>query len=98
MLLGCSSQPKVSKLSGDQYCHTKQLIQTDNNETVNSTTTVVCSDDPIDQYMPARTGLAKDCYLAHVPLYRNGYFIQEKIYVCKKVNGSFDVIEPIRVR
>ena len=95
---GCSSAPKKSRLVADQYCYTNQTIKTENSKTVNSQTTVKCSDDPVEQYVPAKMGLDKDCTIAHVPLSRNGRLIQEKIYVCQKHNGSYDVVEPVRVR
>lgn len=43
-------------------------------------------------------GIAKDCYEQHIPMNKNGNLIHEKIYVCKKLSGGFDVIEPVRIR
>jgi hypothetical protein len=94
-LVGCSS-PKKSKLISDQYCHTSQTIEKDD-DTVSSKTVVKCSDDPIEQYVPAKMGLAKDCYAAQIPMSRNGRVIHEKIIVCQKLNGSYDVVEPVRI-
>lgn len=95
---GCSSAPKVSRLVPDQYCYTNQIIETQNRETVSSKTTLKCSDNPIEKYAPAQMGLAKDCYESYIPISRNGRLINEKIYVCQKLGGGYDVVEPIRVR
>ena len=97
-LAGCSSAPKQSKLASNQYCHTKQEIVTQNKDTVSSTTLVKCSDDPVDQYVPAKLGLAKDCYETYVPMYLGGRLVQEKIYVCQKLSGVYDVIDSATVR
>jgi hypothetical protein len=98
LLPGCSSAPKSSRLVADQYCYTSQTIETEDQSRVSSKTTVKCSDDPIEKYVPAKMGLAKDCYESHIPLNRNGRLIHEKIYVCQKLNGSYDIVEPVRVR
>jgi hypothetical protein len=46
LLTGCSSTPKTD-LVQDQYCYTDQTIVTENNNTVNSRTTLQCSDNPV---------------------------------------------------
>jgi hypothetical protein len=98
-LAGCSSTPTQSRLvSANQYCHTKQTIQTRNSENVNSETTVQCSDDPVDQYAPARAGLAKDCYETYVPVNIGGRLVKEKMYVCKKLSGTYTVIDSVTMR
>lgn len=97
-LVGCSSTPTQSRLVSNQYCHTKQTIQTRNNENVNSETVVKCSDDPVDQYAPARAGLAKDCYETFVPMNIGGRLVKEKMYVCKKLNGTYSVVDSFTMR
>ncbi len=97
-LSGCSSTPKQSRLASNQYCHTKQEIVTQNKDTVSSTTLVKCSDDPVDQYVPAKMGVAKDCYETYVPMYLGGRLVQERIYVCQKLSGVYDVIDSATVR
>jgi hypothetical protein len=91
-LVGCASQPP--RLVSDQYCHTSQTIKTENGENVSSQTTLRCSDDPIEKYAPAKMGIAKDCYSTTVLTNRG----REKIYVCKKFNGTYDVIESVRIQ
>ncbi len=97
-LSGCSSAPKQARLASNQYCHTKQAILTKDNETVSSKTLVQCSDDPVDQYVPAKMGLAKDCYETFIPMNLGGRLVQEKIYVCQKLSGIYDVVEPVHTR
>ena len=46
LLTGCSSTPEVT-VAQDQYCYTDSTTQVDNGETVNSTTLVQCSDNPL---------------------------------------------------
>jgi len=45
LITGCSSTPQVS-VERDQYCYTDQTIVNDNG-TVNSQTTLECSDNPL---------------------------------------------------
>lgn len=97
-LTGCSSTPTKSRLVSNQYCHTSQTIQTRNNENVNSETLVKCSDDPVEQYAPARAGLAKDCYETYVPVNIGGRLVKEKINVCKKLNGTYTVVDSFTMR
>lgn len=97
-LAGCSSAPKPAKLVSDQYCHTSQTINSVNKETVRSETTVKCTDDPVEQYAPAKMGLAKDCHVLYIPVNRRGQLVQEKVYACKKLNGSIDIIDSSWIR
>lgn len=97
-LSGCSSAPKKSRLVSDKYCHTSQDIVVQDKETVSSRTQVKCSDDPIEQYVPAKMGLAKDCYETFIPMNLGGRLVQEKIYVCQKLSGVYDVVDPSYVR
>jgi hypothetical protein len=97
-LAGCSSTPTQSRLVSNQYCHTKQTIQTRNNENVNSETVVKCSDDPVDQYAPTRAGLAKDCETRFVKINVGGREVNEKLNVCKKLNGTYTVVDSFTMR
>jgi hypothetical protein len=97
ILVGCAA-PQPPRLVADQYCFTSKTVETDSDSTVSSKTTVKCSDDPIEHYAPARMGLSKDCFVSHIPVSRGGHTVQEKIYVCRKINGRFDIVEPVRIR
>jgi len=97
VLVGCSAPQKSSRLVPNQYCFTNQTLETQDQKSVSSKTTVKCSDDPLEKYVPAKMGISKDCYVSYIPMNRNGQLIKEKIYVCQKFNGSYDVIEPVRL-
>lgn len=97
VISGCSSSPKSSKLVSDQYCHTSQTIERED-DTVSSKTVVKCTDDPVERYVPARLGIAKDCHPSHIPININGKLIYEKVYACQKYDGRYDVIESRRMR
>lgn len=98
LVTGCSSAPKQSRLVSNQYCHTSQTIETEDKTTVSSRTQVKCSDDPLDRYVPARMGLAKDCYEFVVPINRNGRLVQERGYACQKLDGTYDVVDAAYLR
>jgi hypothetical protein len=89
---GCSSTPKANSMFTDQFCHTSQTIKTKNGENVSSQTTVKCSDDPTEKYIPAKLGISKDCEVTHVNINLNGRLVKERIYACKKFDGTYDVI------
>jgi uncharacterized protein YceK len=91
-LVGCSSVPQSTKIGSNQYCHTSQTVQTVNKESVSSTTTVKCSDDPVEQFAPVKMGLAKDCTESYIPVNIGGKMVREKLYVCKKLNGTYTVV------
>ena len=60
LLSGCSSSPKVMAQK-PQYCLTSQTIQTENNETVNSKTTLECTDDQVKRLSSVRLGMSGNC-------------------------------------
>lgn len=97
VLVGCAS-PQPPKLVPDQYCFTSQTVESTDQDSVSSKTTVRCSDDPIEHYAPARMGLSRDCFVSYIPVSRRGHTAQEKVYVCRKINGRFDIVEPVRIR
>lgn len=91
ILTGCASSPP--RLVTNQYCNTYQTVETKNGEKVDANTTIKCSDDPIEKYAPLKMGIAKDCYATSVNTNRG----REKFYVCKRFDGTYDVIESIRI-
>jgi hypothetical protein len=97
-MTGCSSAPKQSKLVNNQYCYTSQTIQSKDKETVTSTTTVKCSDDPVEQYVPAKMGIAKECGEVYVPMNLGGRLVREKVIACKKHDGHYSVIDSATLR
>lgn len=92
LVSGCSSAPKTSSLFTDQYCHTSQTIKSNDGERVSSSTVVKCSDDPTEKYIPLKLGISKDCEVSYINLNINGRLVKERIYACKKFDGTYDVI------
>ena len=92
-LVGCSSTPKPSKLISDQFCHTSKVIETQD-QSVSSRVRVECSDDPTEKYLPAKTGIGKDCIVSYI----NMPYGREKVYACKKYDGSYDIVDSRSVR
>lgn len=88
-LVGCSSSPKQA---AGQFCHTKKIVETDNGSSVSSKTTVVCSDDPVDRIVMARTGISSDCgefrYLTNL----RGTLVERRTYACKKFDGTWEIV------
>jgi hypothetical protein len=60
ILAGCSSAPKIAA-EKPQYCHTYQTIKSKNGDSVNSETTVKCTDDQVERVTSKRLGMADNC-------------------------------------
>ncbi len=79
MLVGCSSTPTKTT----QFCNTSKTIEVQNGDTVNSKTTVRCSDDFVERHVPARIGVDQNCREVITQFGRNyacethrpGYFV-----------------------
>lgn len=89
---GCNSSPK--KVAG-QFCHTKKIVEVDNGSDVSSKTTVICSDDPVDRIVMARTGISSDCgefrYLTNL----RGQTVERRTYACKKWDGTWEIVPAV---
>jgi len=68
ILAACSS--KQVQMSEAQYCYTKENIVIKNGQTVDSKTTVQCSDTPAVEHVVKDEGLASDCRISK-PLVRD---------------------------
>lgn len=90
-LAGCSSAPKQT--SSRQYCYTSQEIRNKNGNTVSSETLVKCNDDPVEQIVMKKAGMAQNCgeVLDYVEL-PSGKIIQNRNLVCQKFNGRWELI------
>jgi uncharacterized protein YcfL len=91
VLVGCSSSPKVSAVK-PQYCHTSQTIKTQNNERVNSTTMVECTDDEVKRLFHSRSGMASNCGVFTYWTKIGGKDVQRKGISCQKPDGTWEVI------
>lgn len=90
-LVGCSSAPKVAAKK-PQYCHTSQTIVKENGDTVNSTTTVECTDDDIKRLFQAKSGMAPNCGTFTYWMRIGGNDVQRKGISCQKPDGSWEVV------
>ncbi len=90
-LVGCSSSPKVVAQK-PQYCHTSQIIVNKDGETVNSTTTVECTDDQIKRLFEVRSGLAPNCGVYSYWMQVGGNDVKRKGVSCQKPDGTWEVI------
>ena len=90
-LTGCGSAPKVVERT-PQYCHTSQTIVKKNNDTVNSETTVECTDDQIKRIAANRLGMAPNCGEFTYWMQIGGRDVQRKGISCQKTDGNWEVI------
>jgi hypothetical protein len=94
LLSGCSSAPKVMAQK-PQYCLTSQTIQTENNETVNSKTTLECTDDQIKRLSSVRLGMSGNCGEFSYWMNIGGNNVQRKGISCQKLDGSWEVVNTV---
>jgi hypothetical protein len=90
VLTGCSSAPV--KTTQRQYCYTSQEIKTRNKETVSSETIVKCNDDPIEQIVIKKAGVASNCWPTKSRINLGGRYIEEVSIACQKFDGTWEVI------
>ena len=88
---GCSSAPKAVAQK-PQYCHTSQTIKTVNKETVNSETTLECTDDDIKRIATARLGMSANCGEFTYWMQIGGRDVQRKGVSCQKPDGSWEIV------
>ena len=90
-LTGCGSAHKV-QAQKPQYCHTSQTIKTVNNETVNSETTLECTDDQIKRLATVRMGMAQNCGEFTYWTKIGSRDVQRKGISCQKPDGSWEIV------
>ena len=91
LLSGCSSTPVV-QAQKPQYCYTSQTIQTQNGDTVNSKTTVECTDDQIKRLAVKRMGMAPNCGEYTYWMKIGGMDVQRKGISCQRLDGSWEIV------
>lgn len=91
LLSGCSSAPKQT--TSRQYCYTSQEIRTKNGTNVSSETLVKCNDDPVEQIVMKKAGMAKNCgeVVDYMEL-PSGKVIRNRNLVCQKFDGRWELI------
>lgn len=94
-LVGCSSSPKVVAQK-PQYCHTSQTIKTVNKETVNSETTIECTDDQVKRLAKVRLGMSHNCGEFTYWTKIGGRDVQRQGLSCQKPDGSWEIVNTVR--
>ncbi len=89
LLAGCSSTPREPIRP---YCHTSQEIRKQNNETVSSETVVKCNDDPVEQMVIRKAGVATNCGQFKNRININGRYREEIGIACQKFDGTWEVM------
>jgi type IV pilus biogenesis protein CpaD/CtpE len=90
-LTGCSSAPKVTAQK-PQYCHTSQTIKTVNKETVNSETTVECTDDQFKRLTSVRMGLADHCGISNRTIQSGGKLVNIQVKSCAILDHNGNIV------
>jgi hypothetical protein len=90
-LTGCGSAQKVVA-EKPQYCYTSQTIKSQNKETVNSETTVECTDDRAKQLSTVRMGMASNCGTFTYTMNLGGKNVQRQGISCQKLDGSWEIV------
>jgi hypothetical protein len=89
MLVGCSSAPVQTKR---QYCYTSQEIRKNGDNVINSQTTVKCNDDPVEQIVIRKAGVASNCGEFTNRMTIRGEYREEKSIACQKFDGTWEII------
>lgn len=79
LIVGCSSAPKQTS----QFCNTSQTVEVQNGDTVNSKTTIRCSDDFLDRHVPARAGVDRNCRETINQFVLNGRLVERRGIACE---------------
>ena len=90
LLSGCSSTPVQT--TKRQYCHTSQEIRKNGNNVVSSDTLVKCNDDPVEQMVVRKAGVATNCGEFTNRMTIRGQYREEKAVACQKFDGTWEVI------
>lgn len=94
VLAGCASsgQQQTHSHHLDEYCYTKERIEINNNETVNSNTVVECNDNVIDRIVVKQAGLAENCGISQFQQKIGGKIEYRQAITCQFPDGSWDII------
>lgn len=85
LLGGCASKEVIYNAP---YCVTDESIEIQNGETVNSLTTLECTDRPSRQAEIHRAGIDSGCREFWYDEKRNGMVVPTRGVICENANGS----------
>jgi len=87
VLAGCSGKP-THTVAQDQYCYTDSTTKISNGDTVDSTTLVQCSDNPLTRAKLVGVD-PKNCRPWERRDYVNGYEKRYGGYICRDEKGNW---------
>ena len=90
-LTGCGSAPKM-QAQKPQYCHTNQIIKTQNGERVESMTVVECTDDQFKRLTAVRMGMAGHCGIANRTVQSGDKLVNIQIKSCQILDHNGAVV------
>ena len=90
-LTGCGSAPKM-QAQKPQYCHTNQIIKTQNGERVESMTVVECTDDQFKRLTAVRMGMAGHCGIANRTVQSGDKLVNVQIKSCQILDHNGAVV------
>ena len=90
-LTGCGSAPKM-QAQKPQYCHTNQIIKTQNGERVESMTVVECTDDQFKRLTAVRMGMASHCGIANRTVQSGDKLVNVQIKSCQILDHNGAVV------
>jgi len=90
-LTGCGSAPKM-QAQKPQYCHTNQIIKTQNGERVESMTVVECTDDQFKRLTAVRMGMAGQCGIANRTVQSGDKLVNVQIKSCQILDHNGAVV------
>jgi hypothetical protein len=94
-LTGCAStsEPVNPTMARSQYCYTSQDIKVQNGSTVSSETNVKCNDDPVEQIVIKKAGMATNCGIFEYWMRKDGQIVWKEGISCRLPNGSYRVVD-----
>lgn len=81
----------------NQYCNLKtetvQIVDQSGNVVDSQTVETLICDDGVKDFL-AYSGIAKDCREYYYTINLSGYPIRKKGFVCEKLDGSYEIVDP----
>lgn len=91
---GCSSSKQVDLAYDEpQYCYTDETITIDNDHSVDTNTTISCTDKPRVEHFLKTSGVAKNCrpYKSRVNIRGNYKNVQG--FLCQMPDGTWQAVD-----
>lgn len=92
-LSACSSNPAQYSATEPQYCYTDETIQVENGQTVNSKTTLNCTDKPRVEHFVKDVGIAKNCRPYQQTVSIKGRYKNVNGFLCQFADGSWQAVD-----